>query len=96
MEIGDGGMSETKDQMIARRKRTAKIQKGRMQRMKFYGQTKIDIELGLTAIMMHKGEDQIVDTKDIAEICGCSRSTINNIERNAIRKLRVHKHLAEL
>lgn len=48
----------------------------------------VNVELGLAAIMKHRDPTQEIEQSVIADICGVSRTYIQHIEYQAIKKLR--------
>lgn len=49
-------------------------------------QENIELSLSVACCVTPKGTRLTV--RDLAEICGCSRGTINNIEKSALKKAR--------
>jgi DNA-directed RNA polymerase specialized sigma24 family protein len=47
-----------------------------------------EIELGLAVLATVRQRGETLNTVELAEICGCSSTTIENIERRAMEKLR--------
>lgn len=46
----------------------------------------MDAALEITARLMRRGDE--LTQKEIADICGCSRSLVHQIEKSALRKVR--------
>lgn len=59
-------------------------------------QKKAAIELGLHALITHAQPGQTLTAGDIAEVCGCTRNNIYEIEKKAIRKLTANPRAAIL
>lgn len=47
-----------------------------------------DVDLGLSVLCVVSQRDDTLSTKDIADVCGCSRNNIDEIEKRALKKLR--------
>ena len=52
-----------------------------------------DIDIGLAALTDNAGREQTLSSKDIAEVCNCTRSYIYELEKKALAKLRKNKIL---
>lgn len=50
--------------------------------------TKDSIDVGLAVLSQVNRSGQQMTLEDIAEVCGCHRSRIEQIEKQALRKLR--------
>lgn len=57
-----------------------------------WGATKRDIDLGLAVLGVVNVERRPLSFAEIAEVCGCHRSRIEQIEKQALRKLRGFLH----
>lgn len=53
-----------------------------------WGVTKGEIDLGLAVLGVVNVERRPLTFEEIAEVCGCHRSRIEQIEKQALRKLR--------
>lgn len=62
-----------------------------------WGVTRRDIDLGLAVLRVVNVEGRRLTFDEIAEVCGCHRSRIEQIEKQALRKLRglLHGHREE-
>ena len=47
-----------------------------------------DIDIGLAALCQYAEYGQTLTQQEIAEVCGCTRSFIYQLEHKALRKLR--------
>ena len=62
-------------------------------------QTKRDIDLGLSVLATLSKDGEVWTHRDIANVCGCSKSYIQLIEQQSLKKLRLklkfgnHKHI---
>lgn len=56
-----------------------------------WGVSKTDIDLGL-AVLRSVCPDRPMNCVEIAEVCGCHHSRIDQIEKQAIRKIRGRLH----
>ena len=79
--------------MIARRKKTNKVIESRRMRIvnvkkprKEHKPKRPDIELGLDIMLILREPGQTLDCVEMAEICGCSNSTMTYILRRAVMK----------
>lgn len=57
-----------------------------------WGMTRRDIDLGLAVLGVVNRERVPLTFDQIAEVCGCHRSRIAQIEKGALRKLRGRLH----
>lgn len=57
-----------------------------------WGMTRRDIDLGLAVLGVVNSDRQPLTLAEIAEVCGCHRSRIEQIEKAALRKLRGRLH----
>lgn len=55
-----------------------------------------DIDIALTLICRYLRRGEVMTIEAIAEACGCSRQYIANIEKKAIKKLRVNSEVLAL
>lgn len=62
-----------------------------------------NIDVGLEALCAHSSRGQTLSQIEIASVCGCSRTLINNLEKSAMVKLRksakrlnLHDYLVEV
>lgn len=53
-----------------------------------WGRQNTDIDIGLAVLASVNREGRMLTLSDIADVCGCHRSRIEQIERSAMRKLR--------
>lgn len=55
-----------------------------------------EIDIGLSVLMLNKSPGQILNQTDIASVCGCSRSRIQQIENSALAKLQRKRLMRDL
>lgn len=53
-----------------------------------------DIDLALSVMCAVAGRDETLSTLEIAELCGCSQTYIQEVYRNGINKLKGEQGLA--
>ena len=51
--------------------------------------TKGDIDLGLSVLATLSNDEEVWSHRDIAHVCGCSKSYIQLIEQQSLKKLRL-------
>ena len=49
-----------------------------------------EIDLSLSVLCIIARRDETLSTAEIAEVCGCSKTLISQITRDALKKLRGH------
>ena len=68
-------------------------------RKRVMDKTKRDIDLGLSVLTAISKDGKVWSHRDIALVCGCSKSYIQLIEQQSLKKLRIklkygkHKHI---
>jgi len=48
----------------------------------------IDIDIGISVLCALMRPDESLSDRDIADVCGCSRNYIYEIEKRALKKIR--------
>jgi len=97
-------MTETRDQAIKRRKKSAITQANREKRIEKYGgrmrkyrsaKTNGDIDTGLDKLMEIRDPQREYTFSEMAEYCNCDRRSLQYIANIAIGKLKKFKGLGE-
>ena len=60
------------------------------------GSRNTDIDMALAVLCSVAKPGQCLNTREIAEVCGCSQVTISQIMRNALKKARIRAERLQL